>query len=58
MAAKGFGIIGLGMISEFHASAIEHMDNARLVAGFDPVPGLSSKNWGSQFHISINQSID
>ena len=39
MAAKGFGIIGLGMISEFHASAIEHMDNARLVAGFDPVPG-------------------
>ncbi len=26
--------------------------------GFDPVPGMSSKNWGSQFHISINQSID
>lgn len=39
MASKGFGIIGLGMISEFHAKAIENMDNARLVAGFDPVPG-------------------
>lgn len=26
--------------------------------GFDPVPGLSSKSWGSHFHISINQSID
>ena len=39
MAVKGFGIIGLGMISEFHASAIEHMKDARLVAGFDPVPG-------------------
>ncbi len=39
MAKKGFGIIGLGMIAEFHAQAIEHMDNAVLVAGFDPVPG-------------------
>ena len=39
MAVKGFGIIGLGMIAEFHASAIEHMEGVRLVAGFDPVPG-------------------
>ena len=39
MATKGFGIIGLGMISEFHASAIEHMKGVKLVAGFDPVPG-------------------
>lgn len=37
MKTKGFGIIGLGMIAEFHASAIEHMDNAYVVAGFDPV---------------------
>ena len=37
MKAKGFGIIGLGMIAEFHASAIEHMVNAYVVAGFDPV---------------------
>ena len=39
MATRGFGIIGLGMISEFHASAIEHMKGVKLVAGFDPVPG-------------------
>ncbi|QTQ13140.1 Gfo/Idh/MocA family oxidoreductase [Treponema parvum] len=39
MKKKGFGIIGLGMISEFHAKAIEHIDGARLIAGFDPVPG-------------------
>lgn len=42
MPVKGFGIIGLGMISEFHASAIEHMQNAKLVAGFDPVPGRAA----------------
>lgn len=34
---KGFGIIGLGMIAEFHAQAIEHMTDARLIAGFDPI---------------------
>ena len=39
MADRGFGIIGLGMIAEFHAKAIENMKGARLVAGFDPVPG-------------------
>ena len=39
MAVRGFGIIGLGMIAEFHASAIENMEGVRLVAGFDPVPG-------------------
>lgn len=39
MAERGFGIIGLGVIAEFHAKAIENMTGARLVAGFDPVPG-------------------
>ncbi len=39
MKVKGFGIIGLGMISEFHAQSIEHMKGVKLVAGFDPVPG-------------------
>lgn len=34
----GFGIIGLGMISEFHAKAIENIKGARLVGGYDPVP--------------------
>ncbi|MCK9331422.1 MAG: Gfo/Idh/MocA family oxidoreductase, partial [Candidatus Cloacimonetes bacterium] len=35
----GFGIIGLGMISSFHAKAIASLDDAYLVAGFDMVPG-------------------
>ncbi|MCF0237323.1 MAG: Gfo/Idh/MocA family oxidoreductase, partial [Sphaerochaetaceae bacterium] len=41
--AKCFGIIGLGMIAEFHAKAIEHIEGAKLVAGFDPVPGRAEQ---------------
>ncbi len=33
----GFGIIGAGMIGEFHAQAIEGLENARLVAACDSV---------------------
>ena len=43
MSVKCFGIIGLGMIAEFHAQAIEHMADAKLVAGFDPVPGRAKQ---------------
>ncbi|MCQ2398405.1 MAG: Gfo/Idh/MocA family oxidoreductase [Sphaerochaetaceae bacterium] len=43
MAIKGFGIIGVGMIAEFHAQAIEHMEGCKLVAGFDPVPGKAAQ---------------
>jgi UDP-N-acetyl-2-amino-2-deoxyglucuronate dehydrogenase len=38
----GFGIIGLGMISSFHAKAIGCLDDAWLVAGFDMVPGRAA----------------
>lgn len=34
----GFGIIGCGMIANFHAKAIEHIRGARIVACFDNVP--------------------
>ena len=34
MAKHGFGIIGCGMIAEFHARAIAEIDEARLVAVF------------------------
>jgi predicted dehydrogenase len=36
--AYGFGIIGCGMISRFHAHAIEELKGAKLVACFDAVP--------------------
>ncbi len=35
--AIGFGIIGCGMISNFHAKAIADVRGAKLVAGFDKV---------------------
>jgi predicted dehydrogenase len=35
MAEHGFGIIGCGMIAEYHARAIAEIDDARLVAVYD-----------------------
>ncbi|GHV06586.1 oxidoreductase [Spirochaetia bacterium] len=35
----GFGIIGLGMIAEFHTRAIAEMAGCCFAAGFDAVPG-------------------
>lgn len=35
MASHGFGIIGCGMIAEFHTKAINAMEGARLVGVFD-----------------------
>jgi UDP-N-acetyl-2-amino-2-deoxyglucuronate dehydrogenase len=32
MATTGFGIVGCGMIANFHAEAIKHIKGAKLVA--------------------------
>jgi len=37
----GFGIIGLGMIAEFHAKAIENIEGCKFVAGYDHTPAHS-----------------
>lgn len=37
MAEHGFGIIGCGMIAEFHVAAIEELTHAKLVAVYDRV---------------------
>ncbi len=39
----GFGIVGCGMISHFHASAINDCRGAKLVAGFDTVSAAADK---------------
>ena len=39
----GFGIIGCGMISKFHAKAIADVRGAKLVACFDQVPAAADK---------------
>ena len=43
MAKHRFGIIGSGMISEFHAKAIEEIDGAEVVAFFDVVPEAAER---------------
>ena len=39
----GFGVVGCGMISNFHAKAIAAMDGAQLVACFDAVPAAAER---------------
>jgi len=41
--AFGFGIIGCGMISNFHAKAIADIRGAKLVACFDTVPAAADR---------------
>ncbi len=39
----GFGVVGCGMISHFHARAINDCRGAKLVAGFDMIPAAADK---------------
>ncbi len=41
--ATGFGIIGCGMIADFHAKAIGDIRGAKVVAGFDTVPAAADR---------------
>ena len=41
--ALGFGVIGCGMISGFHARAIAEVRGAKLVGGFDAEPAAADK---------------
>ena len=35
MATTGFGIVGCGMIANFHAEAVKHIKGAKIVACYD-----------------------
>src|SRR5688500_12755021 len=41
--ALGFGVIGCGMIANFHAKAIADLRDAKLVACFDMFPAAADK---------------
>ncbi len=41
--AVGFGIIGCGMISSFHARAIGDIREAKLIAGYDSFPAAADR---------------
>ncbi len=43
MAEHGFGLIGCGMIAEFHTRAINEIENARVVAAWSRNPESSEK---------------
>ena len=43
MAEHGFGIVGCGMIAEFHTRAIAEIPNARVAAACDTQPGRVDK---------------
>jgi predicted dehydrogenase len=43
MAQHGFGIIGCGMIAEFHTRAINEIENARVVAAWSRNPANGDK---------------
>lgn len=60
--ALGFGIIGCGMISNFHAKAIAEVKGAKLIGGFDSVPAAVDKfasNFGCKaYHILQDMLAD
>ena len=41
--ATGFGVVGCGLISDFHAKAIADVEGAELVACFDMVPAAADR---------------
>ena len=38
----GFGVLGLGMIAEFHVKAIQELSGCRFVAGYHTTPGRAA----------------
>ncbi|BBO32633.1 Gfo/Idh/MocA family protein [Lacipirellula parvula] len=58
--AIGFGIIGAGMISRFHAKAILDVKGAKLVACADRTPGKAealAKEFGCTAHDSVEAMV-
>ena len=45
----GFGIIGAGAISAFHASSMANLENVKLVGFYDPVKAAAEKR-AAEFH--------
>jgi len=50
---RGFGIIGLGSIAEFHAKAIQAMDGAHLSCAYSRSGGEKADTFASQFKVKV-----
>jgi len=56
----GFGIIGCGMISEFHAAGLAEVPQARLVAAAEPVEARRKafgEKYGCEGHADYNEML-
>ncbi|HCC38139.1 MAG TPA: oxidoreductase [Treponema sp.] len=56
----GFGILGLGMIADFHVKAIQELAGCRFVAGFDTVPGRAAgfcEKYGGKAYDDLNDFL-
>ena len=57
MKAWNFGIIGAGLIADFHARAIGDIDNAKL-AGFFDIVGQQSQKLADKFSAKAFESLE
>ncbi|MBM4048289.1 MAG: Gfo/Idh/MocA family oxidoreductase [Planctomycetes bacterium] len=60
MAQYGFGLVGCGMIAEFHAKAISEIAKAKLVAVSDCIPASAErmgKAYGVPFYSDYNEMV-
>jgi len=52
-----FGIVGAGLIADFHARAIGELPNARLVGFFDSTPD-KARRLADKYHVRAYESLD
>ncbi|GMV82027.1 MAG: hypothetical protein AMXMBFR7_32110 [Planctomycetota bacterium] len=50
---RGFGIVGLGMIAEFHAKAIQAMQGGHLVCAFSRKGGPNAEKFAKEFGVKV-----
>jgi UDP-N-acetyl-2-amino-2-deoxyglucuronate dehydrogenase len=58
MGTTGFGIVGCGMIANFHAEAIKHLKGAKLVACCDQVPASAERFAGANPGVKPYADLD
>ena len=61
MKKYGFGIIGLGFIASMHLKAVESLDNAYFVAGYDNVPNRANEfceKWGGIPYADLDEFLN
>jgi UDP-N-acetyl-2-amino-2-deoxyglucuronate dehydrogenase len=58
MAQLGFGVIGCGMIANFHAEALKHIPEARMTACFDTFTASAEKFAAANAGVTHHQTLD